>query len=165
MNHVEWRPVVGFEGYYFINNRGDVLSLRSGKLRKPVPNNQTGYLYLVLCGKDFHKTVTVHRLVAEAFIDNPAKLPCVNHKDENKHNNLVENLEWCTKEYNNTYNGKTQRCCKKIIQIDSITGDSVIWDSARKADAAGIANYKNISACCRGKRKHAGGYEWRFMCG
>lgn len=157
-----WRPVVGFEGFYQVNESGTVVSLRTGKERKPVLNQKNGYCALVLCGDHTKKTVYVHRIVAEAFLENPNGYGFVNHKDENKLNNAVENLEWCSKAYNNTYNGKAQRCCKKIIQRDPNAGIETIWDSARKASEAGIAHYKNISACCRGLRKAAGGYEWRF---
>lgn len=159
---VVWKPVLGFEQYYMVNRSGDVLSLRSGRLRVPVPNPQNGYLAMMLSGVRETKMVYVHRLVAEAFVENPNGYGFVNHKDENKRNNNASNLEWCTKAYNNTYNGKTQRCCKPIVQVDPNTGEETLWASARKAAEAGFANYKNISACCNGKRNRAGGYEWRF---
>jgi hypothetical protein len=162
MSEKTLRPVVGFETFYMVSNDGEVLSLRTGKLRKPVINPQTGYLAVVLSGDHIKKTKSIHRLVAEAFVDNPNGYGFVNHKDENKLNNSADNLEWCTKAYNNTYNGKTQRYCKGVVQIDPQTKQQTTWSSARKAHEAGIANYKNISACCRGKRKMAGGYEWRF---
>ena len=155
------RPVKGFEGFYEVDECGNIYSLRTNKIRKPVLNKTTGYLTVVLCGRA-KKTLTVHRIVANAFIPNPESYQCVNHKDENKTNNNVSNLEWCTKAYNNTYNNKTQRCCKKVVQILP-SGKEVIWSSARKASEAGIANYKNISACCRGIRRTAGGSKWRFI--
>lgn len=157
-----WKPVVGFENFYKVNRAGDVLSLRNNKIRKPIINPNNGYGTMVLYADHTKRTVYVHRLVAEAFVDNPNGYGFVNHKDENKLNNNADNLEWCTKSYNNTYNGKTQRPCKSIVQIDPKTGNEVVWSSARKAHEAGIANYKNISACCRGLRKTAGGYKWRF---
>lgn len=158
----EWKPVVGFEKFYKVSSNGTVVSLRTGKVRKPVLNQGTGYNTLVLCGDHTKKTICVHRIVAEAFVENPNGLGFVNHKDENKLNNNASNLEWCSKAYNNTYNGKTQRCCKQVIQLDLKTGQETLWQSARKASEAGIAHYKNISACCRGLRKTAGGFEWRF---
>lgn len=158
----EWRSVKGFERYYQVSNAGRVFSERSGKMRRPVLNKGNGYLTLVLCGEKHKKTVYVHRLVAEAFVENPNGYNFVNHKDENKLNCNASNLEWCTQEYNNTYNGKTQRCCKGVVQVDPNTGEETHWQSARKAHEAGIANYKNISACCRGLRFTAGGYIWRF---
>ena len=158
----EWKPVVGFEEFYLVNTSGYVFSRITGKIRRPVLNKKTGYNTLVLCGDHIKKTKCVHRIVAEAFIENPNGFGFVNHKDENKLNNDVSNLEWCSKAYNNTYNGKTQRCCKKVIQTDPETGIETLWQSAKKASEAGIAHYKNISACCRGLRKSAGGFEWRF---
>ena len=141
---------------------GRIRSLRSGKIRKLVPNKQNGYLMIVLCGDDFKKTVTVHRLVAAAFCEKPDGCDFVNHKDENKHNNVASNLEWVTKAYNNTYNGKTQRCCKPIEQVDEDSNVIRIWASARKAANELGIQYRNISSVCRGLRQRAGGYKWRF---
>lgn len=159
---IEWKPIPGFERFYEISNEGDVLSLRSGRIRKPVLSNANRYLTMILCGDKHKKTVYIHRLVAEVFVDNPNGFTSVNHKDENKLNNNASNLEWCTQAYNNTYNGKDQRVCKGVVQVDPNTGEETHWQSARKAHEAGIANYKNISACCRGLRFTAGGYIWRF---
>ena len=158
----EWRPVVGYEGLYEVSSTGKVKSLRSGKLRKLVPNSKTGYLYVVLCGADFKYTHTVHRLVATAFCDKPDGCDFINHKDENKHNNNADNLEWVTKYYNNTYNGKTQRCCKAIEQLNEDGTVVRRWRSAREAYQATGIEYKNISTVCRGLRPRAGGYRWRF---
>lgn len=163
MAEVVWRPVDGYESFYRVSNVGDVLSLRTGKIRKPVINRKNGYAYLILSGDNVKETLPVHRIVAKAFVENPFGYECVNHKDEDKLNNDSSNLEWCTKAYNNTYNGKTQRCCKSVVQIDPGDGKETIWTSARKACEAGIANFKNISACCYGRRKTAGGYKWRFL--
>lgn len=121
---------------------------------------------MVLCNLDTgeKKTKHLHRIVAETWIPNPNNYECINHINENKLDCHASNLEWCTKEYNNTYNGKTQRCCKKVAQIDLKDGNIIkIWDSARQIDSAGIANYRNVSAVCRGKRNKAGGYGWRFV--
>jgi len=159
---VIWKPVVGFEEYYEVSNTGQIKSLRSGKLRKLVSNKQTGYLMVILCGNGFKKTCLVHRLVATAFCEKKNGCNFVNHKDENKHNNVASNLEWVTKAYNNTYNGKTQRCCKPIEQMDESFNVIRIWDSARIAASELGIQYKNISAVCRGLRPHAGGYKWGF---
>ena len=159
-----WLPVVGYEEYYLVNQFGDILSLRTNKLRKPVLNKSNGYLYVILCGKR-KITAPIHRIVASAFLKNEHNFNVVNHKDENKLNNFVDNLEWCTQAYNNKYNNKDQRSCKKVVSKNIITGEEIIWPSARNACENGLANYKNISACCRGLRKSAGGFTWRYANG
>lgn len=111
----EWRPVVGYEGLYEVSNTGRVRSfdryvkysngqihLHKGKVLSPGKNTK-GYLSVVLNCSGKRKTITVHRLVTEAFIPNPDNLPEVNHKDEDKTNNRVENLEWCDRNYNLNY--------------------------------------------------------------
>ena len=160
-----WKPVEGFEQFYEVSNLGRVKSLRSGKVRKPVPNRQTGYLALVLVGEGFRRTMSVHRLVATAFCERHDGCDCINHKDENKHNNVADNLEWCTHHYNDTYNGKDQRCCKPVKQLDENFNVIALWSSARKANEETGIEYKNISAVCRGLRPRAGGYRWRFTNG
>lgn len=97
----EWRPVVGYEGLYEVSNTGQVRNYR-GKLLRPGLNHN-GYLKCVLCKKGKTKTIYIHRLVAQVFIPNPDNLPEVNHKDEVKSNNCVENLEWCNRKYNCNY--------------------------------------------------------------
>ena len=161
---IEFKPVIGFEEYYEVSADGAVFSKITNKFRKQVicPN---GYATVILRNlkTGIHKTKTVHRIVAEAWLNRNSN-DCVNHKNENKLDNHVNNLEWCTKAYNNTYNGKTQRCCKAIEMYDLDTNKTILtFRGAKEASNKGYANYKNISAVCRGKRKSAGGYGWRFI--
>lgn len=106
-----WKDVIGFDGDYQVSTFGRVKSFKSKTpiIRSQCVSKRTGYAYVDLCknGKVFNKTV--HRLVAEAFIPNPEKLPEVNHKDEDKTNNQVDNLEWCTSLYNLTYGTHVER--------------------------------------------------------
>lgn len=100
----EWKDIQGYEDLYRVNTNGEVYSVRSNKILKPFyrgrrPDNK--YFVVELHKNNKGKTISVHRLVAEAFIPNPNKLPCVNHKDGNKFNNCVDNLEWCTYSENN----------------------------------------------------------------
>ncbi len=107
MNIEIWKDIKGFEGKYQISNFGNVKNLnyyRKGivKILKPIKHN-SGYNAINLSFKGKNKQYLIHRLVAETFIPNPNKYEFVNHKDENKRNNKVENLEWCTKSYNAIY--------------------------------------------------------------
>ena len=124
-NQEEWRDVVGFEGYYQVSNLGRVRSLdrdipyinhstptvlhKKGQIMKLRPDSD-GYLRVNLHVAHIkNKLLGVHRIVAQAFISNPKNLPCVNHKDYNKANNCVDNLEWCTVNYNNHYSENQER--------------------------------------------------------
>lgn len=111
-----WVDIKGYEGLYQVSNLGRVKSLeridslghkRKEKIFKPQKNK--GYLRVSLWKDGKGKKYSIHRLVAIAFIPNPDNLPEVNHKDENKFNNNVDNLEWCTVAYNNTYGTRIQR--------------------------------------------------------
>ena len=98
----EWRPIEGSEGLYEVSSYGRVRSLRRNIILSP-KKEPMGYLRCNLYLNKNMKTFSIHRLVAQAFIPNPDNLPQVNHKDENKTNNSVENLEWCDAKYNNNY--------------------------------------------------------------
>lgn len=125
MEQEVWKPVVGLEDRYEISNFGRcrtkerVVTTKTGRLlhikqtyMKPTKDE---YIEFVLTHSDGKKHLhTSHRMVAEAFIPNPDNLPCVNHKDENKYNNNVINLEWCTYSYNANYNGNAKRIGEKL---------------------------------------------------
>lgn len=118
-----WKFIPGFEHHYQISNLGRVKRLQykqvdnygTGRVRiypEKIENqyiSNTGYFQVDLRTRTQRRRVNVHRLVAEAFIPNPDNLPCVNHKDENKLNNDVTNLEWCDYFYNNSYGTTRQR--------------------------------------------------------
>ena len=110
-------------------------------------------------------------MVAGAFIPNPQSLPEVNHKDENKKNNNVSNLEWCTSEYNHNYGTRNARTAKantngkhcKPIMATLKDGTIEYYSSAREAsDALGVKNGSHITAVVKGKRKTAYGRMWRY---
>ena len=121
-----WKDIEGYEGLYKISNMGRVKSIKFNKEKILfLQKDKYGYLRVGLRKMGKLKNYFVHRLVAEAFIPNPNNLPIVNHKDENKQNNCVENLEWCTVKYNNSYATalfqRKEKLKKKIVQYTSTT--------------------------------------------
>ena len=158
-----WHDIEGYEGLYQISNKGRVKSLYKGSERilKPLDNGR-GYLRAHLTKENTSKHIRIHRLVAQAFIPNPHNLPEINHKDENKKNNCVENLEWCDRRYNVNYGTRNERVSRKIFQY-SKSGEFIReWKSAEEVKRVlGIDN-SHIIACCKGKLKSAGGFVWRY---
>ena len=102
-----WKDIKGYEGLYQVSNEGRIFSVINSIFLKPIENN--GYYTVSLYKNKKPSINNIHRLVAEAFIPNPNNLPCVNHKNEIKTDNKVNNLEWCTYQYNNTYNNKAKK--------------------------------------------------------
>lgn len=158
-----WVKVEGFENYE-VSGNGYVRNAQTGEFLKPTLNTW-GYPSVTLCSNGKRRNMTVHRLVAEAFIPNPYNLPEVNHLDENKTNNSVPNLEWTTKKENMNYGTRTQRANAKkfkcVVQY-TLAGEVVKnWDSVKDAEQAGF-HHSAISACCHGQRKSHGGFAWRY---
>ena len=174
MNEI-WKDIKGYEGLYQISNLGQVKSLA-----RPINNfNQCctkdkllkggikrGYRQVILLKDNKRKYASVHRLVAEAFLPNPHNLPIINHKDENKLNNNVSNLEWCSTKYNVNYgNCITKRANSKKKPVQRIDKDGKIYTYLSATDAGkelGI-NPNFISRCCTGKRKTLYGETWNFI--
>lgn len=119
-----WKDIIGYEGKYQVSNLGNVRSLnylnQKGfvKILKQSKHNKNSagiyYKMVTLCSNGKEQMKSVHRLVAEAFIENPENLPFINHKDENPSNNHISNLEWCTNKYNCNYGTKKERLSKKL---------------------------------------------------
>ena len=146
---------------YFITNKGRIISspnyTRSNFRIINSIIDSIGYEIVHIKGKN----IKVHRLIAEAFIPNPNNYPIVNHKDENRSNNNINNLEWCTNEYNIAYS-----CGKKVKQIDINTKQIIaIFDSALQAANSVNGANSHILDVCNRKRKYktAYGYIWRFI--
>lgn len=166
----EFSDIQGYEGLYKINRSGEVLSLRTGKILKTGKNRQ-GYMNVVLTKNGESKTYKVHRLVALLFIPNPHNYPCVNHKDEDKTNNRVENLEWCTAKYNINYGtanerrGKTSRLNplkprKPILQL-SLSGEVVgEYNSTNEAFEKTGIDRRQISDAINHRKRQACGFFW-----
>ena len=170
----EWRDIIEYEGLYQISNKGRVKSLGNNKNRKEKilslkPIN--GYIRVFLYKNGKPKPYSVHRLVAIAFIPNPNNYPEVNHIDEDKTNNIVENLEWCDKKYNMNYGTRNNRAGKKISEnrkgkylydknpkatkVKCITTGEV-FNCIKEASKKYNVIYQSISKCCRGERNYAG---------
>lgn len=164
-----WKDIVGYEGKYQVSNLGRVKSLNykqtnSERILKE-NTDKKGYkrAHLFKNGKGVH--ISIHRLVAEAFIPNPNNYPQVNHKDENKANNNMENLEWCTNEYNHNYGTRNKRMGNSLKGqriydnhpmargVKCITTGE-IFTTIKEAQEK--YNTKHISDCCRGKMKTSG---------
>ena len=173
-----WKSVVGYEGLYEVSDQGRVKSLNynhtgTEKIFKPWKTHD-GYLRVGLHKDGQRKMSLVHRLVAEAFIQNPNNLETVNHKDEVKTNNTVSNLEWMSKRDNINYGTRNKRSSeakinhpslsKKVKMFDKSTGELLAtFPSTHEAARITMISFKNISSCCNGKRKSAGGYIWKYF--
>ena len=177
-----WKDIKGYEGYYQVSNLGRVKSLNYNhtskeKILSPAINKK-GYYVVSLS-----ETTYVHKLVAETFLPNPDNLPCVNHKDENKQNNVVwinedgsidfekTNLEWCTYKYNINYGTSVKRAsikkingkkAKTVLQYD-LEGNLIKeWPSVNEIERTLGFRTGNICSCCNGCYKQAYGYIWKY---
>ena len=164
MSEVEtFVKIDGFENYE-VSNLGRVKNIKSGRILKP-KLRRDGYLGFRLYENNKQKYLLLHRIIATAFIDNPEEKPQVNHIDENKLNNDLSNLEWCTAKENMIHGTRTKRAAekhfKKVIQLD--LNDNVLneFESIKQAERETGVFATSISACCNGKRKSAGKYKWR----
>ena len=194
----EWKDIIierngivyDYTGLYLVSNTGKIYSVQYGKCMKIAKNKKNGYMQITLSKNGASHSFTIHRLVATAFISNPNNLEFVNHKDENKENNNVDNLEWCTREYNENYGTKKERIgiknrgrkctteqikhmsevqkgennshASKVLCVE--TGD--IFPTIKMAKEWLIKTTGkdgDISCCCRGKTKTAGGYHWKYV--
>ena len=179
-----WKDIEGFEGYYQVSNMNRVKSLertvRCGlngsyyrtiheRILKP-RKASNGYLQVLLSKDGKAKMYLVHRLVATVFCENPQGYKEVNHIDEDKTNNCADNLEWCSRSYNCSYNDRAKKAGKKVakklnkpvIAIHKINGLILEFASAHEAEReTGIAS-SNIINCCKGKLNSCGGFYWMY---
>ena len=156
-----WKDIEGYEGMYQVSNFGNVK--REDRHLKP-GIGENGYPLVVLSKEGKTKSFYVRRLVASAFLPNPNNLKCINHKDETRTNNRVDNLEWCSYKYNNSYGTRLLReILTKSRKVEQLKNGILIkvWSSTREAQRNGFRS-GCISLCCNGKRSSHQGYEWRW---
>ena len=188
MNEI-WKPINGYEGKYEVSSFGRARSLdryqqrtdyrsgkryqtfKAGKILKPIKCN-SGYMRVSIIEDATHRGMKLlHRMVAEAFIPNPDNLPEVNHKNEDKTDNRVENLEWCDHSYNTTYNDLQARRYnngggrrKRPVEQLTMQGQFVArFDSVTEAAEAVGTSVAHIWNVCDGRQKSSCGYRWRYV--
>ncbi len=153
-----------------VNDKMGSKSFKRGRMlaKQRLPD---GYVQVRLCNNGVARFYRIHQLVANCFIKNPNGYTQINHINEIKDDNRVENLEWCDVKYNNSYGGRLERISNSmkngknsisVVQMN-LLGDKIqTWISMSEAQRSlGISNSK-IAACCKGKRNKAGGYKWRY---
>lgn len=173
-----WNDILGYEGLYKISNFGRVKStVRNERILKARAHSG-GYLRVNLCKDGKSKDAYIHRLVAQAFLDNPYEKCDVNHKDGNKENNCVENLEWTTRSENQKHAfdtglnsspramlgkfGELHNRSKRVSQYDLDGKLLNTYGSIAEASRITGANATSISNCCKGVYAKAMGFIWRF---
>ena len=175
-----WKDIPGWEGYYQGSTYGRVKSLER-IVWKPIGNYSTtvkerilkqnvddeGYCRVKLSKEDKHCSVKVHRIIAETFLFNPSNLPMVNHKNENKTNNSISNLEYCDCTYNNNYGTRNERISKalknKVLQYDTDGNFLNEWDSCIDVEKALGYPIGTICHRCNGTRNNKyKGYIWKY---
>lgn len=160
----EWKDIDGYQGRYQVSNFGNIRNKMHKALSQEITKN--GYKRVTLTKDKKQKHYAVHRLVAKAFIDNSLNYPCINHKDENRGNNNVNNLEWCTYSYNINYgsrNFKVQNNSKKVQQMDFAGNVLATYISVGFAAKIMSVDPSNIYKCCDGKISYAYDYKWKYI--
>ena len=183
-----WKPIKDFEKLYEVSNKGKVRSLsrevivknkygavstRMTKSKVLKPQKRCEYYIVWLCKDGNPKQYCIHRLVGQAFLDNPNNYNCINHKDENKLNNDVNNLEYCTIKYNCNYgarnktisikNSNPRNNFRKVAQYDKNGNFIREYKNIYEAYKETNKNMTHIKACCNGKRRMAGNYIWQYV--
>ena len=159
-----WKDIKGYDGLYQVSNLGNIKRLKDNYIFK-VNKNSRGYRVVTLTKNKKEKSITVHRLVAQAFIDNPYNFSQINHIDGNKLNNKIDNLEWCTASQNMQHaykNGLELKKHKKVVQFDLNMKIIKIWESVLEVEKNLKINHSKIYMVCNKQRNKAGGYIWRY---
>lgn len=161
-----WKDIPDYEGLYMVSNLGRVKSLPRKHCKGTIlilRDNCYGYLTVGLNKNNVCRRVKVHRIVATVFIPNTNNEQYINHIDGDKHNNNVDNLEWCSRSYNmkHAYSNNLLHTVP-VIQMDKNNKMIKIWKGAKYACNTLHIPDSNINKCCKGIRKTAGGYIWKY---
>lgn len=164
MNKKEmWKDIKGYEEKYQVSNLGRVKNKQRDFILKQTKDNN-GYLKVALSKNKYIKHFRVHRLVAMSFLENENNYKYVNHINENKEDNRLENLEFCSSKYNCNYGTRMERIIEKlkvpVIQYDLEGNFIKKWGSIK--EAIDTLKIRNISQVASGKRNQAGGYKWSY---
>ena len=156
-----FKDIKNYEDLYEISNLGRIRNKITGKILKPSIKN--GYYYLILCKDKIQKHHYIHRLVASTFIPNPNNYSQVNHIDENKLNNNVDTLEWCTSKYNTNYSVHKRSNPVNQFSLDGRLLNT--YKSTQEASRQTGISQGNIVQCCLGNPKysHAGNFIWKYV--
>ena len=157
-----YKPIKGYD--YEISNTGQVRNVKTGRILKQTIN-RFGYCQVGLCKNGVQKMFRVHRLVAQAFIPNPNNLPEVNHINECKTDNRIDNLEWCSSSYNANYGTRNERAAKArskaVEQLDEFGNVLATYPSATEVERVlGFSQGNICNACQKGLKRY--GYYWRY---
>lgn len=165
MNEI-WKDIPQYEGLYQVSNYGRVKNVNTGKIKaQSIAGNGYQRVHLYKCGKD--RNEYVHRLVAMAFIPNPDNLPQVNHKDEDKANNIVDNLEWCSAKYNMNYGSLPTSLSLnypkaiQIIKCDLYGNELDYYLSINEAEKMNGMAKGSIGHYFKKHQKQCGGFTWK----
>lgn len=163
-----WKDIPNYEGIYQASTLGRIKSINSSCRGSDIIMSdnvisRSGYKVVHFKRGKKPKTFLIHRLIAITFIPNPNAFPIVNHKNENKLDNRVENLEWCTGSYNCSYGSRKRSQAEKLGKKVLCVELNQEFLSFGEASRALNIPYQNISRCCKNKLKIAGGYHWKLL--
>ncbi len=158
----EWRTVSRYPQYE-VSNDGEVRHIGKDVRKQTTMKNGYNYISMWIAETRKTKVLPVHRLVAEAFHDNPQGKRCINHKDGNKQNNSVENIEWCTDNENQLHMTYVLGHNHHPPQAVECVESGITYPSYSIAGKCTGVSCRNISLAAKGKRPTAGGYHWRWI--